>query len=541
MSQTPQERPQQRPQQRPLGAQISHMLKQRGVEVIFGIPGVHNIEMYRGIEDAGITHVLARHEQGAGFMADGYARATGKPGVAYVITGPGLCNIMTPIGQAYSDSVPVLVLSSCLDETAAQRGQLHQMLDQETAAGCVADWSETARTSTAAYTLIDRAFGEFQSQRARPKHIQVPINVLGALADPAPESPGKIVTPQEAGSLSPAAVALLNTARRVVVIAGGGAVSCADTIREFTAKLGAASFVTYAGRGIFGSNDPLHFGAYLARSEAAAILGSADLVVAIGTELAEVDLWRDDLGHQAPLLRIDIDPEVLADRHRADIGILAPAEPTLKALMKAMQRPDMPPAWSPAEVAAARLRFRQDTDAARPGIAAICAALAAGLPDDTMYYSDMTQFAYVAKEVWDMPRPAHWHHPFGFGTLGYALPAAIGGAVARPGLPTLAIAGDYGFQYSLQELGAAVELGLSLPILLWDNAKLKEIEDAMVRAQVAPNAVTAYNPDFLALAQAYGAKAAQPGSLPDLVQQINTGFTAGVPTLIRVTPEILTA
>lgn len=116
---------------RPLGAQISHMLKDRGVDTIFGIPGVHNQEMYRGIEEAGITHVLARHEQGAGFMADGYARATGKVGVAYVISGPGLCNIMTPMGQAYSDSVPMLVISSVLDETVAARGQLHQMKDQE--------------------------------------------------------------------------------------------------------------------------------------------------------------------------------------------------------------------------------------------------------------------------------------------------------------------------------------------------------------------------------------------------------------------------
>ncbi|MEX0312166.1 MAG: thiamine pyrophosphate-binding protein, partial [Tateyamaria sp.] len=129
-------------QTRPLGAQISHMLKDRGVDVIFGIPGVHNQEMYRGIEEAGITHVLARHEQGAGFMADGYARATGKPGVAYVITGPGLTNIMTPMGQAYSDSVPMLVISSCLDETAATKGQLHQMKDQRAAAETVCDWSE---------------------------------------------------------------------------------------------------------------------------------------------------------------------------------------------------------------------------------------------------------------------------------------------------------------------------------------------------------------------------------------------------------------
>ena len=143
---------------RALGAQISHFLKSRDVEVIFGIPGVHNQELYRGIQEAGLNHVLARHEQGAGFMADGYARASTKQGVAYVITGPGLCNIMTAMGQAYSDSVPMLVISSCLDEVAARRGQLHQMLDQEGAADAVCEWSSTATSAKAAYGLLERAF-----------------------------------------------------------------------------------------------------------------------------------------------------------------------------------------------------------------------------------------------------------------------------------------------------------------------------------------------------------------------------------------------
>lgn len=174
---------------RPLGAQVSHMLKDRGVDVIFGIPGVHNQEMYRGIEEAGIRHVLARHEQGAGFMADGYARASGKPGVAYVITGPGLCNIMTPMGQAYSDSVPMLVISSCLDEVSDRKGQLHQMKDQRAAAETVCDWSTEAESAEAAYTMIDRAFDEFKNARPRPKHIQVPIGLLEGLSAPSARSP----------------------------------------------------------------------------------------------------------------------------------------------------------------------------------------------------------------------------------------------------------------------------------------------------------------------------------------------------------------
>ncbi|MDA1238768.1 MAG: thiamine pyrophosphate-binding protein, partial [Proteobacteria bacterium] len=142
-----------------LGAEISHCLKSKGVDIIFGIPGVHNQELYRGIEEAGIRHVLARHEQGAGFMADGFARVTGLPGVVYVISGPGVCNVMTPMGQAYSDSVPMLIIASGLDEESLEpgRGQLHEMKDQRAAAETVCDWAIIASDETEAYELIDRA------------------------------------------------------------------------------------------------------------------------------------------------------------------------------------------------------------------------------------------------------------------------------------------------------------------------------------------------------------------------------------------------
>ncbi|PIE13664.1 MAG: acetolactate synthase isozyme1 large subunit [Rhodobacterales bacterium] len=528
---------------RPLGAQISHMLKMRGVDTIFGIPGVHNVEMYRGIEEAGITHVLARHEQGAGFMADGYARATGRPGVAYVITGPGLCNIMTPMGQAYSDSVPMLVISSCLDETAATRGQLHQMLDQRAAADTVCDWSHEARTATAAYTLIDRALTEFETDRPRPKHMQVPIALLGDRAEEAPATPPARATPPQSPDLSEIARAL-NAARKPLFIFGGGLArsgktdATADLARETLRLSGAAAFMTYAGVGLLAGDDPQSFGTYLARGESVKYIAQSDLVIAIGTELSECDLWRDDLGHTGPLIRVDIDAEVLVDRHRAETVVQMDGAAFLTGLLPHLTPRDSQ--WDAADIAAAKHRWKAETDSDRPGIVAICDALAAVMPGETMVYSDMTQFAYVAREVWDMPRPGHWHHPAGFGTLGYALPAAIGGAVARSGLglPTLAIAGDYGFQYTVQDLGTAVELGLSLPILLWDNAKLKEIEDSMVRSQIAPNAVVARNPDFLALARAYGAEAVEPGSFADLQQAVLDAFDADRPTLIRITPAL---
>ncbi|WP_299874375.1 5-guanidino-2-oxopentanoate decarboxylase [uncultured Sulfitobacter sp.] len=526
------------PQMRPLGAQISHMLKDRGVDVIFGIPGVHNQEMYRGIEEAGITHVLARHEQGAGFMADGYARATGKVGVAYVITGPGLCNIMTPMGQAYSDSVPMLVISSCLDETAATRGQLHQMKDQRAAAETVCDWSEEARTPEAAYALINRAFMELHTTRPRPKHLQVPIALLEAPSpqhDPAHMGFSDGI--EEMGDLFPVLPHLLQRAKRPLFIFGGGAKDATSEVRTLLKRCPVPVFTTYAGRGIVPSEYPFLFGSTLARPDSASVIGEADLVIAVGTELAEVDLWRDKLGHMAKLVRIDIDPSVLSDGRGNSMRFKAAAHTVFRAFEAVV---DLPNAfdWTPEEVAKTRARWRAETDAERPGIVPLCDALRAAVPADTMIYSDMTQFAYVAKEVWDMDRPGHWHHPYGFGTLGYATPAAIGGAVARPDQPTMAIIGDYGFHYTMQELGVAVELGLPIPIILWDNGKLKEIEDSMTRAQIAPNAVIARNPDFVKLAEAFGAKGVAPKTIAQMQTAVKDAFTADGPTLIYLTPDL---
>lgn len=521
---------------RPLGAQISHMLKSRGVDTIFGIPGVHNQEMYRGIEEAGIRHVLARHEQGAGFMADGYARASGKPGIAYVITGPGLCNAMTAMGQAYSDSVPILVLSSCLDDTAATRGQLHQMLDQQAAGATVSDWSYTASTAAAAYTLIDRALTEFQTKRARTKHIQVPIAALEGEAAPAPQTPANVkpvrhVLPEDiAGQVM--------AANRPLFILGGGAVRASEEARRALTTLKAASFPTDAGRGIISvTSDPLHYGGYLGRPETAKVAASADLVVVVGSELSETDLWRATLENTCQMIRVDIDPEVLG-QEVGSIAVQMDANDFFTALNAAIEGHEANTSWDAGEVTKARKRWRIEANGERPGIARICDALREVMPEDTMYYSDMTQFAYAGKEFWDMERPGHWHHPYGFGTLGYALPAGIGGAAARPGLPTVVIAGDYGFQYTVQELGTAVELGQPLPILLWDNGKLKEIEDSMVAAQIAPNSVIAHNPDFVALALAYGAKAEAPKSLGDLQKAVTAAFRADGPTLIYMTGDM---
>ena len=518
----------------PLGTQISYVLKARGVDVVFGIPGVHNQELYRGLEEAGLRHILARHEQGAGFMADGYARATGRAGVAFVITGLGLCNIMTALGQAYSDSVPLLVFSSCLDDIETRKGQLHQMKDQLAAAATVCDWSELAQSDAQVYRLIDQAFAEFAHQRPRPSDTDHVFGRGGAspagcaTAAPRPSARGgRYRKSSRDAALGEKAVGYFRGGRARAV-----------SVMPLLQQLDAASFTTYAGRGVVDRAYPLHFGSLLARSGAKSVLGSADLVLVIGSELSEGDLWRADLGHKVPLIRVDLDPEVLTDSHQAELAILMRAEAFVPALLLQLQGHKAQTVWRAQQIQTQRRAWQRQVDLERPGILPICRALQAALPQDTMIFSDMTQFAYFAKEIWPMSKPGHWHHPTGFGTLGYALPAAIGGAIGRPGLPRAAIIGDYGFQYSLPELGVAAELGLSLPIILWDNTKLQEIEDSMISAQIAPQAVQALNPNFSTLAEAYGCAASKPSLLADLPGIIEAAFCAGRPTLIHLTPDI---
>ena len=518
-----------------LGARIAQALNARGVDTIFGIPGVHNVELYRGIQAAGITHVLARHEQGAGFMADGYARATGRPGVAFVITGPGLTNIMTPLGQAYSDSVPLLVISSCLPVANSMPGRLHQMRDQIGAGAAVCDWSILAEDADTVYELLDRAFIEFSTARSRPKHIAVPFDVLGRDGGtaPAPATPSRFPAPDPSDIHSLAA--LLSAASKPLFIFGGGAVGASAPARDVVSKSGAAVFTSYAGRGVVGASYALNYGSTLARPDSARVLNLADLVIAVGTELAEVDLWRDTLGHSGQLVRIDIDQTVLDDAHGADLKILGDSNAVLAALGDQLK----PSAakWDAVRAAATRAAFRAAADAARPGILPFVDALHDALPEDALIYSDMTQFAYAAKEVYPLERPGLWHHPFGFGTLGYALPAAIGGKIGVPRGPVVAIAGDSGFQYTMPELGVAAELSLCLPIILWDNNRLKEIEDAMIRSQIAPNAVVAKNPDFSQLAAAYGVGYSAPASIAAFQEALRTAFKADGPTIVHTTPQ----
>ena len=528
----------------PLGKAICETLHEQGARVVFGIPGVHNQEIYRGLQESGLKHILARHEQGAAFMADGYARATGRPGVVFVITGPGLTNALTAVGQSYSDSVPILVIASCLNQSEDGPGTayLHKLKNQTAAGDSVADWSVTESDPELAIKRIHQAFSEFKSMRPRPKILNLPTDSLQLSTvrrrQNSSEPNHKIPADREAaGELA----RQMERSQRTLFIFGGGAVKAAAQARQVLAQAGAASFLTYAGRGVIPSSCGLNFGSYLARPGSKEIINSAHLVVAIGTELSEVDLWRRELGSRDAVLRIDIDTEVLDQSGSFCRPVYSDARAFLTHLSEELDGRPLFSHWNETEIAKTRREFRAACDAERPGIASVAETLCASLPENSIVYSDMTQFSYVAKEVVPAEQPGRWHHPYGFGTLGYALPAAIGGKIACPDSAVVAIAGDYGFQYTLQELGTASELQLALPIVIWDNQSLGEIADSMIKAQIKPTAVKAFNPDFSALGAAYGLHTAEPRTVEDLCDAVRAAFQADRPTLIRADAAVLIA
>ncbi len=509
------------------------LLEAYGVDTVFGIPGVHTLDLYRGLADRKMRHIGVRHEQGAGFMADGYARASGKPGVCCLITGPGLMNAATPIGQAFSDSVPMLVLASvnAAEDLGKGRGRLHEITDQHAAIAPLTGLTRTIRSAAELPGAIADAFDLFETGRPRPAVLNLTLDMLRAPADLPPPARRRNTRAQASDTDLVAAAALIDAAQRPIAIFGGGCADCPEAARAFIARSGALAVTTTAGRGVIPDSHPATLRATLQQSATQKALAEADLVIAVGTELGETDSWTSFLKFSGKLIRIDLDAHTLARDYKPDVGLLADAGPTLAALTARIaggRQADL------ARVAAILAANDADLRPLQKTHVTVLEAVRAALPEDGQLFTDMTQIAYTANFRFPFETPRRAFHPNGFGTLGYALPAAIGGKIACPERPTLAIAGDAGFLFTAQELGTAVELGLPLPILLWNNDALGQIAKDMVARDIPELGVKPRNPDYLALARAFGARAERPGSLAALQDALERAFAAEGPTLIEV-------
>lgn len=524
-----------------LGEALISLLEAHGVDTVFGIPGVHTIELYRGLATSGIRHITPRHEQGAAFMADGYARASGRPGVAFVITGPGLTNAITAMAQARADSVPMLVISgvNATQTLGKGLGFLHELPDQRGLMEKVALFSHRVATPSDLAEALARAFSLFASSRPGPVHIEVPLDVMATSAGDLPVLPAAAKPHTPDANAVAAAARLIADARRPLILAGGGAVRAEAPLRRLAEALDAPVVTTANARGLMHAH-PLLVPASPSLKSVRAQIGQADLVLAAGTEFGptDYDMYGDGgFAHPANLIRIDIDAAQLA-RRPATVAIEADCAAALEALLQAIGGRDKTGQAGTSEGA---VRAEETRQAAHDEIGPVMQAqlravetIRDALPG-SIIVGDSTQPIYATNLYYDHDRPGGWFNAAtGFGALGYGPPAAIGAALAVPDAPVVCLSGDGGFQFTMAELGSAVDAAAQVVFVVWNNHGYREIETSMRDAGVEPVGVSPVPPDFLKIAEAYGiaAEQAEPGA--DLAAALRRARASGRPTLIEI-------
>ena len=510
-----------------------------GVDTVFGIPGVHTVELYRALNGRSLRHVAARHEQSLGFMADGYARVSGKPGVCFVITGPGLSNILTAMGQAYADSIPMLVISGVnpLGRMGSGNGYLHELPNQQALAREVSAFSHTITHPAEVAQVLARAFAVFSGARPRPVHIEIPLNLMQAampaqrLLAPVRLRPGAA----DAASLAAAAQAL-QQAQRPLLIAGGGSLAAADAVQALTEALDAPLVMTINARGLLSDRHPLALSASPSFPAIRALVADSDVVLAIGTELGPTDFDcydREPFAVAGQLIRIELDAQQMVRNCAPDIALLGDAKASTEALL-ALCGPSQQGTGTKRAALARTQGMEELSDSMRADLA-LLHHLRDALPA-AIWVGDSTRLVYAGNMGFAARRPRSWFNAsVGFGALGYGLPAAIGAALAEPTRPVICLAGDGGFQFTLGEMGTAMEVNAHLVVLLLNNSGYGEIKSAMLAAAVEPVGVDLHTPDFVALALSYGWKAQRFAYGVEAATLAQAVCAARGPTLIELT------
>ena len=366
------------------GEALVGLLERYQVDTVFGIPGTHTIELYRGLVSSSIRHILARHEQGAAFMADGYSRASGKPGVCFLIAGPGLMNAATAIASAYNDSTPLLIITS-----------------------------------------VTHSAG-----RPRPVHLEIPTNVFPLPIQsedfdrkwlPRPPSRRPAANPADLD----AAVCKLRNARQPMIYVGGGAKHASFEVTALAERLVAPVANTVGGIGVVPGSHPLNLGSVSFEATRSA-LESADVLLALGTEMGSVDRWYNPIVPRGALIRVDIDPLKLNDHYGAAVALCADTALAAAAIVKELDTDISSSRTSDAHSLCEHIRAEsiESLTALEMKHRRVWNTMQTAFPASTRFFGDMCQLAYTACRIVSSEEPVRQIHPIGFGCLGFGLPAA---------------------------------------------------------------------------------------------------------------------
>jgi acetolactate synthase-1/2/3 large subunit len=523
------------------GQALMRSLYLEGVRVIFGLPGVQLYHALDALNDEpGIRFITVRHEQATTYMADGYARAGGGVGTALMVPGPGLLNASAGMSTAYSASSPVLVVCGQIerDLIGGDRGMLHEVNDQQDAIRPVTKYVERIMTPDAAPAAVHEAFRQLTTGRPRPVEIEMPPETM---ADAAPvslmesERYPRVSAPREQVV---EASRILREARQPLIWAGGGVISSEGSAElvQLAERLQAPVVTTAEGKGAISDRHPLALGSLRLRNDPVAKEEpNFDVILAVGTRLA-FPAW---LGGQK-VVQIDIDTEELGRNYGDTYGVAGDAR-TVMAQVDAELAGTMTGTPSSFAAEAAALRARRAQTALRPEPQeSYLAAVRAAVPDDGILISGMTQLGYYARAFWPTYEPRTFITSSYSGNLGYAYPTALGAKVAKPDRPVVALCGDGGFLFNSQELATAVQHGINaVAVVFNDNAYGNVLRDQVNRFDGRVVGAALHNPDFVKLAEAYGARGVRAQGPEALESAIREAVAVDAPTLIEVPVEMM--
>jgi acetolactate synthase-1/2/3 large subunit len=510
-----------------------------GIDTVFGIVGTHNSLIFDGLTDRSDIKVVAtRHEGGAGFMADGFARATGRPAACIVVPGPGLTNVMTALGQSYLDSVPVLAVAGqnptpLIDHRLEEFHELHGSLD---IAGAVTASAVRLTSPDDAPQMIRDAVRLMRSARPRPTYVEVPLDVAGAEADvellpPAEDFPRPAGDPE---AIARAAEAL-RSARRPIIMVGGGAIAAdaSQALKAVAERLGAPVIMTTHGRGAIPDDDPLSLGDGWGRlTFFDDLFAQADATLVVGASFDTVTDINRGAKLPDPLIHVDLDPTAIGRHRQEAVGIVGDARQVLERLLAELGNGAAAQPWC--DLDAVRASKRKDIEQRVGPVVALLDAMRAAMPRDTIVVDDLCLPGYWAVIAMDVYEPRTLLHPGMFGTLGFALPAAIGAAIGRPDRKVVALCGDGGFMYTSQELATAVQQNVDVVAIVFnDNAygALKQFQDRQHEGRRI--AVELRNPNFAKFADAFGANGVKLRTSGDLGPALADALGRRGPTVIE--------
>ena len=523
------------------GAQaLIKSLELEGTEVVFGLPGGAILPVYDPLIDSSIRHILVRHEQGAGHMAEGYAHATGRPGVAIVTSGPAATNIVTPLCDAYMDSIPIVVITGQVPYSVIGTDAF-QECDTVGITMPVTKHNWLITDAADIPEIVREAFHVATTGRPGPVLIDIPKDIaLDSMDWHWPESvdlPGYKPTNKVSTKLIKDAARLMGDAKKPVIYAGGGILKAraAEALRELAEMTGIPVVTTLMARGAFPDRHELCLGMPGMHGNYTAItaLQESDLLIALGSRFDDRVTGKvDAFAPHAKIIHVDIDPAELGKVRRADVPIVGDCRRVIEEMVKAVRSdldkrhwPDLAPWW--AEIRTWQkdfpLYYEQEEDGPlKPQF--VIETLRDRSPDDTIVASGVGQHQMWASQHWKFDYPYTWVNSGGLGTMGFSVPAAIGAKVGRPDRTVWSIDGDGCFQMTAQELVTASAEQIPIKVAILNNAYLgmvRQWQEMFYEERYSEVYLSPDLPDYVKWAEAMGCVAFRVDSPEDVASTID--------------------